>query len=117
MLGPTTPGAMALLRVQAEAMMTDRLQVDETAQTVRGLVQTDNAVTVTDSGGLTAYHQLADILVPLSAELPARPREFTVAESANGDAIGITFYVISHAVDTGAPYRRYKCRTREWAPE
>lgn len=119
MFGAMTPGSMAVLAAQLDAMMTDELRAGgDTGPVVRGRVQTDPAITVTESGytGLSTYHQLADIYIPLSAELPESVSEFTVTKSANGAPAGQTFHVIGRSADTGAPYRRYKCRAIAWSP-
>lgn len=122
MFGAMTPGSMAVLAAQLDVMMTDELIAtragDNTEHPVRGRVQTDPAITVTESGytGLSTYHQLADIYIPLSAELPENVSEFTVTKSANGAPAGQTFHVIGRSADTGAPYRRYKCRAIAWSP-
>lgn len=120
MFGAMTPGSMAVLAAQLDAMMTDELRAGgDSGPIVRGRVQTDPAITVTESGytGLSTYHQLADIYVPLSAELPANVSRFIVVRSANGATpAGQTFHVIGLSADTGAPYRRYKCRAIAWSP-
>lgn len=118
MFGATTPGSMAVLAAQLDAMMTDELRAGASGPIVRGRVQTDPAITVTESAysGLSTYHQLADIYVPLSAELPANITEFTVTKTGNGEPAGQIFRVIGRSADTGAPYRRYKCRASAWSP-
>lgn len=117
MIGGMTPGSMAVLAAQLDAMMTDELRAGESGPIVRGRVETDPAIAVTEGySGLSTYHQLADIYVPLSAEIPANVTQFTVIKTTNGEPAGQIFHVIGRSADTGSPYRRYKCRATAWSP-
>lgn len=118
MFGATTPGSMAVLAAQLDAMMNDELQAGTSGPIVRGHVQTHPTITVTENAFTgSTYHQLADIYIPLSAELPENVSRFTLTKNANGQPAGQIFHVIGRSADTNAPYRRYKCRATAWSPE